>query len=204
MIVAMERKHCADIARLHCASLPSDFLSALGTLFLKRIFYPGIIESPDAFGYVSLEKNSVVGFIAGSYNSTSTYRHIVYSRMPLFAICLCAAIIRKPSIISRILQTVRFMRGTAGLQKTPNNAELLVIAVSQTDRGKGVGKALVEKLRSRFQERCVESFRVITESGLVPANRFYQTLGFVREHTFSLYKKERTVYRFFIQQRETA
>ena len=78
-------------------------MSFLGPKFLK-LFYKGIISSPLGVGLVYINNNRVEGFIRGAINPSDFFRYLLRKKWLNFSIASFGAILKNPSIISRIFR----------------------------------------------------------------------------------------------------
>lgn len=63
------------------------------------------------------------------------------------------------------------------------SARLEDVAVDESQRGKGIGKALCEKILDRAKERGARSISLTTRPERVAAHKLYEKLGFKRKET---------------------
>lgn len=70
--------------------------------------------------------------------------------------------------------------GTCSLLREDDGSfELAKMAVDESARGRGVGRALAETVIARARERGIDRLELFTNSILVPAVQLYRSLGFV-------------------------
>lgn len=199
----------SPIARLHSCSIPTGFLSTLGTTFLSRL-YAAIATAPQSVLFAALKdeqqekgvrieaihrgqqiaKEELLGFVAGTIDTQRMYRHIVLHQGVLLAFLLLPALLR-PASIRKIVETLCYGKKTdndAAVQPEHESgpaAELLSIAVAPAARGMGVGKELVNCLGNWFsQNACVNTnapayYKVVTLATDERSNSFYGACGFV-------------------------
>jgi ribosomal protein S18 acetylase RimI-like enzyme len=67
------------------------------------------------------------------------------------------------------------------------NAELLVIAVSDQVRNRGVGGLLGAEMLRRLRDRGADGVKVIVDADNAIANRLYERIGFERTSSISIH-----------------
>lgn len=178
-----------DIAHLHRDEIDFGFLSTLRPGFLT-VLYRAILRSNCASCIVAECQGRLIGFVAVTTDMEKMYKVVFHrSRMRLFLHLL-------PSLVSvRVIrycwQTFRYPN-----RKPPMDlpaAELLSIAVSHCFIGQGIGKRLVNSALDRLWEIQVPAVRVAVLA-TVPANRFYQALGWVLAGTMEHHGRRLNLY----------
>lgn len=161
-----------DVARLHASGIDRGFLSRLGPAFLVQL-YRAIDESPGGIVLAEHKDGRIVGFVAGSVGTTSLSRRLLRHPVALAASLLPVA--WRPSVWRGVLETIRHAAPgePAGLPK----AELLSLAVDPDHRREGIAERLYRQLQQEFQHRGCPRFRIVVGDSLVPAHRFYRTMG---------------------------
>ncbi len=177
--------HARAIALLHQRCIRTGFLSRLGVGFLTKL-YKSIGRSPHSRVFVAVDPGSqkVAGFAACSLDTAAMYRHILL-RQGLFFFFLLLPRAFSPRNLAYIRETLAYPhkarpKGSAapGADVQPA-AELLSIAVSDDNRGKGVGRQLLAALESYLRENGVTSYKTVTFSSDCDSNAFYAKCGFV-------------------------
>ena len=69
--------------------------------------------------------------------------------------------------------------GYVGAQIVPDEADMMNLAVDEKYRRMGIGKALVDQLVERLQERCVRSLTLEVRVSNLPAISLYESMGFL-------------------------
>ena len=69
--------------------------------------------------------------------------------------------------------------GYVGAQIVPDEADMMNLAVDEKYRRMGIGKALVDQLVERLQERCVRSLTLEVRVSNQPAISLYESMGFL-------------------------
>ena len=176
-----------SIVRIHRDSLPYSLLPRLGEKFLRKKFYPLILDSDNALLLVKEQQGKVVGFALFVFKS-----HLMTKEIMRHKISLSIAVIKKFFSDFRILfAALRKLRGpkiilNKGREYTPivedqitvmdEMPELYTLAVSSDFRNRGFGRELTEKglsiLREKNHPKCI----VKTASYL--AHDFFLKSGF--------------------------
>jgi hypothetical protein len=110
------------VADLHTQNIDQGFLSTLGPGFLS-LLYRAIDENPESTLIVAYEDGAVCGFIAGTVNLKQVYRGLL-RRWPALVVALAPSLVM-PSRLWRILEILRYSRGTGADAVSLPEAELL-------------------------------------------------------------------------------
>lgn len=189
MIDRIVKLHSPKIAQIHIQSLSDDFLPSLGLNFLKN-FYDGIIGKPAIFGFVYIQKNlpagrQVAGFVIGTTDMNDFFKTAVFSNFFVLSTLLALRLIQRPALIKYVLQTFLYPKKDDG-----PSAELVIIAVSDKFRGKGIGRKLVKALESEMRKRRIKEYKLTVTKRNKGANAFYKALGYFKFAEFNLYDKD--------------
>ena len=160
------------MAALHRRSMPAAFLPRLGAGFLRQ-FYLAAIGDPDAVAVVAERDGAFEGFATATPSIRAFSRRFATGRGALAA-ALAAPRLARPSMLRRVRETVSYGNGRTDLPE----AELLSIAVEDSARGRGVGRALDAAVRQGLAARGVSRFKAVVGADYVEANRFYAALGY--------------------------
>ena len=173
-ILPLGKAHATAAAALHRQGIHTGFQSSLGAGFLREI-YRGISACRAGFGYVWLGSDgAVLGFIACAESTGRVYKQALLRRGAFMALPLARFLLR-PSVLKRMIETLRYPAQAA--EDLPT-AEILSIAVAPQARGKGVGKALMQAAFEEFRRRRITHVRVAVGADNAPANAFYLRCGF--------------------------
>lgn len=74
-----------------------------------------------------------------------------------------------------------------GVVQRAYEARILVLAVDEEHRGRGIGSELVERFFARYEDRGVEKVNLEVRVSNEGAIRFYEDLGFDRKKVLSEY-----------------
>jgi glycosyltransferase involved in cell wall biosynthesis/ribosomal protein S18 acetylase RimI-like enzyme len=166
----------AMMARLHGDELPDAFLPTLGPGFLTRL-YRALATDPQAVALVAESVDGVVGFATGVASVGGFYRRFARRHGPAAALTAAPRLIR-PSVLRRLLETVRYPASATAPARALPDAELLSIAVAPGCRTGGTGRALADGVLQGLAERGVAEIKVVVSAANGGANRFYEKVGF--------------------------
>ena len=182
-------RHAQDVARLHIQGIKTGFLSKLGNRFLMRL-YRDMARTPGSVVLVARnEKNSIIGFAAGTVDTGKMYKRILLRRGWLYCIMLLPRA-RDPDVLKKIIETMLYsvklpFKQNASNIVMPVRAELLSIVVDENNRGKNIGRQLVSALETFFRDHAVGVYKVVTLSTDNSANAFYGHCGFALSTRFT-------------------
>jgi ribosomal protein S18 acetylase RimI-like enzyme len=175
------------VAKLHQESIPGGFLSLLGCTFLEQL-YKAIAKDKQSIVYVAESADSphVIGFVAGTCDTSAMYKRILLKNIFSFSIILLPALFR-PGFLTKITQTILYAKkDTKKTITTKHNfhAELLSIAVSAETRRQNTGKTLVESLENFLLLKNISHYKVVTVASDPRSNHFYEKVGFTLNKQF--------------------
>ena len=166
-------KHAADCAAIHRTSLSGGFMVSLGLGFLRCVI-ANVATSPAGIALVAEVDERVVGFALATTSPRSLYRDFL-RRYAVQAMFHALPRLLRPSSVIRAYETWRYPSRAASVSRP--EAELLDLAVQESDRQRGAATALFEALVHAFRERGVQSFAITTGEPLHAAHRFYERMG---------------------------
>lgn len=175
MIKPLSKQHAQQIALLHIRGIPTGFISSLGEKFVTSL-YESIADSPYGFGCVEEDDDGkVVGFVAFSKDLGKLYKTICMKNGTQFILLLAGKLISLKRI-KKIFETLFYPNRV----ERPNlpKAELLSIAVNESQRGKGIAQALIEQGLNQCSRMGIHQVKVMVADFNAPANRLYQKTGF--------------------------
>ena len=176
-IVPMTRSHAAGAAKMHLLAFREFFLSSLGLGFL-RVFYREAADHAGTIGYVALgEGGRVIGACFGLVDAGGFFRELFRRRWWLFAFNAIPALLRRPSILRRLLRARRHEGDPPPLDIHPLGT-LLSIAVEPGCQRAGLGKALLHAVCREYARRGIHAAFLTTDAeGNDQVRRFYRNLG---------------------------
>jgi glycosyltransferase involved in cell wall biosynthesis/ribosomal protein S18 acetylase RimI-like enzyme len=166
----------AAIARLHAGGMPEAFLPTLGHRFLTRL-YRALATDPEGVALVAEDAGGVVGFAAGVVSVGGFYRRFARHHGAAAAAAAAPRLLR-PSVLRRLLETVRYPAQEGNGAGPLPDAELLSIAVAPECRSGGTGRALADGVLQGLAERGAGDVKVVVGAANAGANRFYAKVGF--------------------------
>jgi ribosomal protein S18 acetylase RimI-like enzyme len=170
-----------NVISIHMNSFQGFFLSFLGKKFLK-LFYEGIISSPQGVGLIYVSDGHIQGFICGSVDPSDFFRNLLKKKWIQFAFASLGAVLKKPSIIPRLLRAVN---QPSSSPKGKDNATLMSIGVDPNAQGLGIGKILVQHFLEKLRAIGAQEVNLTTDRlNNAKTNEFYQKLGFSLKRHF--------------------
>lgn len=173
-VLPLTVKYAHDAAVLHIEGIDMGFISSLGIDFVTAL-YRSIAESPESFGYVALKEDKVVGFATFTTNLKGLYKSIMKKNLFRFSFLLFGKLFSFKTV-KKIFETL-FYPNRINTMDLPN-AELLSIAVAESDRGKGIAITLIRQGLKECHERGIPKVKVLVADFNKPANTLYQKTGF--------------------------
>ena len=179
-------------ARIHAAALPGGFFVDLGPRFL-RCYHRTFLTSPAGVAILAERSGETVGFIVGTIDEATHYRHVVRrDRLALGARGL-VALGANPILLSRFVRTraVRYLRGIVRLSRqvadlpedvTPRvtSGVLSHMAVESSSRGAGIGSTLLCAFEDTARALGAKTVRLSTAAENTAAQAFYERAGWRR------------------------
>lgn len=163
------------VARVHQDAFSGFFLDQMGPAFLKQ-YYASILDYGQGVALVlEREPGHIAGFAAGFLDPQAFYAHFRQRRLR-FIPSMLLAVIRRPSLVKRILANSRRVSSPALTSET--TGELASIGVS--GRGGGVGSVLLEAFCDQMFEVGADRVTLSTDAEDNRLTRaFYERRGFV-------------------------
>lgn len=188
-IQPLRADHARPVADIHREAIDTGFISSLGPAFVTQL-YRAISTCPHGFGFVSTRSGRVTGFIAGAVHVAGLYKYVLLHRGHRLVLPLARYIVG-PRTLRRIFQTLFYpARLSASLPK----AEILSVAVTPEERGRGTAVSLMNAAFGEFRRRGCRDVRVVVAAENAPANAFYRKTGFRLATTFDSHGIPSVVY----------
>lgn len=162
-------------AELHAGQITGGFLASLGAPFLSRLYRRALRERRSFVLVVRDEAGGIAGFLVGTEDTGALYRAFLVHD------AVAAAAVSSPRLIRgwrQALETLAYGRSGTGDKGTGTDAELLAIAVRPDQRGRGVGRALVDGFLAELRRRGVSEAHVVAGEQHAAAQRLYEAAGF--------------------------
>jgi ribosomal protein S18 acetylase RimI-like enzyme len=164
-------KFCAS---LHIHGIPTGFISSLGQEFVAAL-YEAIAEDKNSFGFVAVEDDKVLGFVAFSINLSRLYKYVALKKGFKFAFVLAKSVLSL-QVIKKVWDNL-FYPSKMRKMDLPD-AELLSIVIAPEGRGRGIAKQLVDEGFGECQKRKIEKVKVLVAADNEAANKLYKKCGF--------------------------
>lgn len=174
MITNLKKQHASQVASLHISGISTGFISSLGLGFVSAL-YESIAEDENSFGFVAVEDEKVLGFVAFSKDLSKLYKYVIVKKGLCFALLLAGKMLSLRRI-KKVFETL-FYPGRTKKMDLPC-AELLSIVIGGTERGKGLATTLIGKSLAECSRRGVEKVKVLVAADNEPANKLYSKCGF--------------------------
>jgi len=172
-IAQLRREHVKDIAALHVRGIETGFISSLGIRFVCCL-YEAVLDSPTSFGFVAVEDGTIGGFAAATTNLDELFRCLIVRKswrlIPLLAVRLFSI-----SRVKNVFETLFYPSRTNRVDLPC--AELLAITVSQEQRRKGIGTALMRRSLAECSVRGIDKVKILVGAANESANAFYLKCG---------------------------
>ena len=171
----LEPDDVSTVVDIHLCSFPGFFLSFLGSSVLKQ-YYLSIIDFGQ-IGIAGLLNGRLLGFVVGIENDYGFYRKLLCRRGPRFILAIVPALLRRPTIIFRLLSALRRRTDAHGVE--PGSVTLTSIAVLPNVQSKGVGHKLIIAFREEVIRRGFNRIFLETDADQNDAvNQFYLREGY--------------------------
>lgn len=159
---------------MHIQGIPTGFISSLGQEFVAAL-YEAIAEDKNSFGFVAIEDDKVLGFVAFSINLSRLYKYVALKKGFKFIFVLA-----KRMLFSRVIKKIWDNLFYPSKMKKMNlpDAELLSIAIVPDGRGRGIAKQLVDAGFEECRKRRIEKVKVLVAADNEAANKLYKKCGF--------------------------
>ena len=178
------------VVEMHTAAMGESLWARLGPKFLQAL-YSGLIDNDRFLGFVYLEDNTVLGFIAGSTNTPEMMSEVFRSHGLLLASCALPAL-RKPGVLFRLLETPFYFKNSSPGEEIV--AESLFCSFAPNLRGKRISGHINKVLFDDLLSRGHQFVKVTTEVTNEGANRQLKSWGFDSKGTFQFYGKDMVAY----------
>jgi ribosomal protein S18 acetylase RimI-like enzyme len=170
----LQPAHAEQIAELHIESISTGFISSLGIDFVTFL-YQAIARSKSSFGFVAEKDGKVLGFVAFTTNLNKLYKSVILKKGLLFTLLLAGRMVSFERV-KRAFETL-FYPGRIKKMNLPA-AELLSIAVTRQERGKGLASQLIKKGFQHCQKEGIDKVKVLIAADNKPGNKLYLKFGF--------------------------
>lgn len=171
------------LARIHRTALADDFLPSLGGRFLERVYWPATFHSAHGVNLVARDGSQPIGFVTIAHDSPAFTADVMRGRMAALGLAAIGAAVRRPA---HLLKSAEVLWSVLTARPDPVDAEIVLIAVADSHRGKGVGKRLVAAALAYLRERGVRQCRTKTLAANTNVIAMYESLGWHVRDRFRL------------------
>ncbi|MFA5293114.1 MAG: GNAT family N-acetyltransferase [Phycisphaerae bacterium] len=154
--------------------IPTGFISSLGKRFIAEL-YEAIAEDKNSFGFVAVEDDKVLGFVAFSTNLSQLYKYVILKKGFKFFFILVKKLMSVQTV--KKIWANLFYPGKMKEMDLPD-AELLSIAVAPDGRGMGIAKQLVDAGFEECRKHGIDKVKVLVAADNEAANKLYKKCSF--------------------------
>ena len=173
------------MANIHAMAFDDFFLSSLGIEFLRTIYKTSLKSSETVAFCAENEEQEIVGFIKGCTHSKGFHKRLFINNFFEFLYHGMILIFTKPKSILRLAKNLDKNKNALD---DGNYAELLSIAVLPTNKGQGVGKALVKVFEEEIKKRGCKKISLTTDyTDNQDVLSFYKNTGYEVFYEFTTY-----------------
>jgi len=192
MITSASKIHIEQVVKIHCASLPYDFLPQLGQDFLSKTFYPAVITSNQAEFLIDTdESGNVTGFIIVTLDSGKFLLQIIKDHFWSFAATGIRSSMHSLKHFQNNIQIL--FSSTFSNKNTHPVGEIYIIAVDESLRGKGIGASLVNTAEDYLQQHSITAIKIKTRTSNKDWISFFKKSGWSVIDQFNLIGNNYTV-----------
>jgi len=191
MIVSALSEHILQIVKIHCTSLPNDFLPQLGRDFLEETFYPAVITYDQAALLIDTDRNgNVTGFIIVTQDSGKFLLQVIKSHFWSFVATGIRSSLRS---FRQFQKNAQILFSSIAARETHPSGEIYIIAVDEHMRGKGIGARLVSAAENYLRQVGTSAIKIKTLSSNNDWIGFFKKSGWSMIDQFKLIGNDYTV-----------
>jgi ribosomal protein S18 acetylase RimI-like enzyme len=173
-ITLFQKQYAGDVAELHISGIATGFISSLGMDFVT-VLYEAIAEDENSFGFVAVEDDKALGFVAFSTNLSKLYKFVILKKGLKFGFVLARKMFSLQNI-KKVWSNLFYPKKMK--QMDLPDAELLSIVVLRQAQGKGIAKRLIDVSLKECANRGIEKVKVLVAADNESANKLYEKCGF--------------------------
>lgn len=174
MITNLSKQYSYEVAGLHIKGISTGFISSLGLGFVTAL-YESIAEDENSFGFVAIEDEKVLGFVAFTTNLSKLYKYVIFKKGLKFSFILAKKMMSVQNT-KKVWANLFYPKKMQEMQLP--DAELLSIVVAPEGRGKGLASKLTQAGFEECKKRGIEKVKVLVAADNAPANKLYLKCGF--------------------------
>jgi len=190
MIRAAENRDLCPIIALHNQYLGEYYLARLGDSFLLP-YYTGILQAHSCQIFVYEHEREVMGYLVATIDSRKLLSELLNKQGLKILTAIGKFVIGKPANFFQLLEIAAYPINAPAPKV---QAELLYIALDNSQRKSGASELLVLKALAWLKDRGIKQVKVSTSADNQGANQLLQGMGFSLEGSFSLLKKNQHLY----------
>ncbi len=196
----MELRHATPgdnklLAQLHISVFPGFFLSTLGERFLTT-YYKVVLRHPETIClFAEDEQRKVCGYVLGRTNAKGYLKRIVKSAPLVFCVEGVRLLFTRPKSLLRLVNNLEKKRDDETVSDDQNYAEIGLIGVLPDQKGKGIGRKMLNEFEKILREKGVSRLSLTTDAvDNENTLKAYEAWGFEVYYKFISYP-DRKMYR---------
>lgn len=185
--------HLTEVALAFRTLTPDYFLNRLGSDLLADTYWRVFCDDPDCFGFVWMDADRVVGFVAGTAQRDRFLSRVVARAPGRFIVRLVATALGSPHFLKQgfglglTLWQERHREGPAAELMSLGVLPRELRPVPGAEPGVSPARVLMAAAMAAMRERNAPAFRMYTGAANHLARAFYKRLGFVESHQLQLF-----------------
>lgn len=173
------------LAKIHQAAFPGFFLTSLGIRFLNTYYLLSLKTEGSVSCCVVDENDDILGFAVGCLQAKGFHKKVFLKSPLAFIGSLMRSFLSNPKIIIRLWKN---LEKNASQDDDKKYSELLSIAVSPENKGKGIGKILLSGFESEIKKLKGKKIALTTDfSENESVILFYERSGYSKSFEFVTY-----------------
>ena len=185
-------EHARQAAEIHAEGQSGTFLTRLGLDFLTTL-YAAMPESPWTFGRVVMDGETVAGVGVVAVDTDQFFRDVKRRHWARLGWAVARQVPRDPSLISYIIQSVRY---PSKLAPAPDEAEVMFLGTRRAYLRQGIGPKLLLDVLNEAHRRGCSSATAIIDRRNRPIRWMIATLpGVYVDRELEMYGRTMLVYR---------
>lgn len=180
------------IAELHKECFPKSFSTTLGLKGLTE-FYSYLFTLCDDLCFGVFFKGKLIAFLYGDLSIhdattfTKTHKWLIIRRTFVNALLFKRVVWKKiftsiKSMFKKLTKRKKQVVATTKNEESVLCADLLSIACSESFRGSGISKRLVDAFENKVKEKGLPYYRLAVAKNNPRAIAFYEKMGMIRFH----------------------